>query len=218
VGGHKYSLWDLRGIGQRFERWTAREAGPVFSRLGVGNGWYVGEKRVVNESVDLVVYRACAVGRVVDLTLIFEALDRPVALQGTLDQQKGYGGLCLRFGPRTRTWITTSGGKQDKDTDRVPFPWADLSGIFRDGNRTSGAAIFADAGNPAFPNGWTLREYGFLGVAWPGLQIVALEPGHPVTLRYRLWLHSGDAEGGAVRAQYDAYVKPIVAEMQGRPR
>lgn len=211
VGGGTYSTWDIRGIKQQFERWLEKETGAAFARIGVENGWYVGEKKVVKERVSLVVCKATAEGRAIDITLVFEATDQPVTLSGTTDQQKGYGGFSLRFAPRKEkeTVITTSGGKQEKDTDRVPFPWADLSARFTGEGRISGAAIFVDAGHPGFPNGWTLREYGFLGVAWPGLDTSTLEPGRPITLRYRVWLHPGDASQGAVAEQYAVYAKPL---------
>lgn len=208
VAGERHSLWDIRGVRQRFERWLEKTAGPVFARVGVENGWYTGEKKVARERVEFLIYRATPEGRAVDATLIFEATDRPVTLTGELPDRKGYGGLCLRFAPRRQTVITTPAGAQEKDSNLVPFPWADLSARFAPSERAAGAAIFVHAQNSGFPNGWTLRPYGFLGVAWPGMQPVVLEPGRPVTLRYRLWLHAGDAEQAAVAAHYAAYADP----------
>jgi len=203
VGGERWSLWDIRGIRQRFERWLDRSTGPDSARLAVENGWYVGEKKVARERVEFLIHRATTEGRAIDVRLTFEATDRPVTLTGELPSRKGYGGLSLRFAPRTGTVITTPAGVQQKDSNLLPFPWADLSGRF--GNRLAGAAIFVEARNPGFPNGWTLRPYGFLGVAWPGLQPTTLEPGRPVTLRYRLWLHSSDAASARVAAHYAAF-------------
>jgi hypothetical protein len=180
----------------------------VRARIGAENGWYTGEKKVAREQVLLTVFRAAAGGRAVDVLLIFEATDKPVRLTGELPDKKGCGGLSLRFAPRQDTVITTSGGLQEKDSNLVPFPWADLSARFGSSGAFSGAAIFVGSQNPGFPNGWTLRNYGFLGVAWPGMQPVTLEPGKPITLRYRLWLHAGNAEAGCVAAEYDAFITP----------
>jgi hypothetical protein len=52
---------------------------------------------------------------------------------------------------------------------------------------------------------WTLRHYGFLGVAWPGNEGYTLEPDDPLTLRYRVLLHEGTAEEAGVARAYRAY-------------
>lgn len=215
IAGQHSSMWDVRGIQQRFERWTERSSGPVVASFGVENGWYTGEKKVAREQVEFRVYRASGTARALDVTLTFEPLDQPIAITGELPSKKGYGGLCLRFAPRQETVIVTSGGTQARDSDLVPFPWADLTGKFGSSGRTSGAAIFVDDRNIGFPNGWTLRSYGFLGVAWPGMQPYTLQPGRPLVLRYRLWLHAGDAAGAAVAEQYAAWSKPPAVGIEG---
>ena len=206
IGGVDHNLWDVRGIRQKFEASEERTSGPVCSRLVVTNGWYVDDKRVARERVDLIVYRGSTEGRVIDMALVFEALEQTIRLTGEIGpERKGYGGLCLRFAPRTETFITTGEGGRQKDSNLLPFPWADLSGRFSSTGKLAGAAVFVDARNPGFPNGWTLRNYGFLGVAWPGVQTYALEPGIPVTLRYRLWLHGGLPDKGVLEAQYRTF-------------
>ncbi len=74
-----------------------------------------------------------------------------------------------------------------------------------------------DAAGPARPGqglrrlpggapGWTVRYYGFLGVAWPGLEKVTLAlGGKPLHLRYRVYVHRGDAAEGRVAEAYAAY-------------
>ena len=214
IGGVDYNLWDIRGIRQRFEAWVERTAGPVCSSLVVSNGWYVGDRRVASERAALLAYRGTPEGRALDIVLTFEALERPIRLTGeTGPERKGYGGLCLRFAPRADTVMTTNHGVQEKDSNLLPFPWADLNGRFGSTGKIAGAAVFVDARNPGFPNGWTLRNYGFLGVAWPGVQTYTLEPGAPVTLRYRLWLHSGRQDKDVLEAQYQAYARPPQARV-----
>ena len=186
IGGERFNLWEIHGIRQRFERWTAREAQPGHARLGVENGWYAGERKVLNEKVEIVVQPARSNRRVLDLTLVFEALDRPIDIAGTPDQQKGYGGLCFRFAPRTDTAVSTDSGPEPRDTNLVPHKWAELRGTFE--GRRAGSRIDIDPANPAFPNGWCLRRYGFLGVSFPGLAPYKLEPAHPLVLKYRVTL------------------------------
>ena len=208
VGSDSVSLWDIRGIYQRFERWLGRESGPVFARFGVENGWYIGEKKVVDEKVWITAYRAGEIGRILDFEFAWEALEKPVTLLGAPEENKGYGGFSLRFAPFAGPVITTPGGVQNEDTNLMPFPWADLSARFGGSDKLSGAAIFDNSRNIGFPNGWTLRHYGFLGVAWPGNNPYTLQPGQPVRASYRVWLHRNNAEDGLVSSAYLAYSEP----------
>ena len=73
----------------------------------------------------------------------------------------------------------------------------------------TGVAIMAPSDHPGGVPGWTTR-YGFLGVAWPGLEKVTLEPGRaPLRLRYRVYLHGGDASEGRVAEAYAAYTSRL---------
>jgi hypothetical protein len=183
VGEREYDLWMLRGIRQQFVRWTEKKAGRDGAVLGVENGWYVGDRRVVKEEVRLTVAPADERGRTIDVELRLTALDGPVSLRGA--DGKGYGGLSLRFAPRTETTVTTADGRPRRDLNLARLGWADLSATF-DG-RTSGVAVFVRRDHPDYPPAWITREYGFLGVGWPG----ELRPGREVVLRYRLWVHRG---------------------------
>ena len=59
---------------------------------------------------------------------------------------------------------------------------------------------------PGFPPLWILRHYGDRNAAWPrGEEPFSLEPGQPLELRYRLWMHQGDAEAGGVAEAWRAF-------------
>jgi hypothetical protein len=88
------------------------------------------------------------------------------------------------------------------------FPWADESGRFAGSGLLSGAAIFQHPSNPSCPAGWCLRDYGFIGVSWPGVEIINLEPGKTLTLRFRVWVHDGDAKEGKVQEACEFFAKP----------
>lgn len=186
VGEREYDLWMLRGVRQQFVRWTERKAGRDGAVLGVENGWYVGDRRVVEEEIRFTISPADRRGRMIDVELRLTALDGPVSLRGA--DGKGYGGLSLRFAPRKETVVTTADGRQRRDLNLARLGWADLSATF-DG-RASGVAVFVRRDNPDYPPTWITREYGFLGVGWPG----ELRPGRAVALRYRLWVHRGRPE------------------------
>ena len=207
VGGRTVSLWDLRGIQARFEGWLGQDAGSVCAVFGARNGWYVGEERVGQEDVWLRIWRATETGRAIDVQLTFTATDSPVTLLGAAG--KGYGGLCLRVRTVDGKTVTKPDGQTVVSSNEEKLPWADLSAEFGAAGKTSGAAVFINASNPGFPNGWCLRDYGFLGVDWPGLEPATLQPGEPVTLKYRVWVHRGDVKAGRVAEAYQSFAQPI---------
>jgi len=187
IDGVQHDLWTLRGIRDQFVRWTAREAGAGQARLGVENGWYVGDRRALKETVEVVAWPAREGRRDLDLTLRFEALERPIELRGEPAQKKGYGGLSFRFAPRTDTVIRTDAGIEKGDSNMAPHPWAELEGLFA--GRRAGARVTIDPAHPGYPNGWCLRHYGFLGVNYPGLDSYTLAPGRPLVLKYRVTVY-----------------------------
>jgi hypothetical protein len=82
---------------QHFVRWLKREAGIDGAILSVENVWELDQKETVAaEIVAVWIHQADRLGRAIDLELEIEAVGGPLGLQGTPDQNKGYGGLCLR--------------------------------------------------------------------------------------------------------------------------
>lgn len=208
IGDARVDEWHIKGIHQRFVRWLGREVGPVEAVFGVEAGWFLDDgSRKADERAWYRVSRAGDEGRAIDVHYTLRALDEPLRIQGTLAQEKGYGGFCFRFAPREDTVITTDRGREKEDSDRLPSPWADLSARFEGSEEFSGVAVFIHPGNPGYPNGWTLRHYGFLGVAWPGLETVSLAPGESFSLQYRVWIHRGTVEDGGVAEAWSEYLK-----------
>jgi hypothetical protein len=197
-----YDLWHIRGVHQRFEKWLLKETGPLCATVGVKNTWEISERSVADEWVWLRVFAAGERGRAIDLSLTWEARER-ISIRG--QDEKGYGGLCFRLAPREGTEITTPAGKLIADRDLDPYPWADQSGKFGNRGEVSGVAIFQHPENPGFPAGWCLRHYGFLGVSWPGVYTFVLSPSTPITLRFRIWVHTG--REGIVEA-YTGFARP----------
>lgn len=198
IGGKKGDMWQLTGFQSRFVRWNARETSGSTARLTVENGWFDGDRPFVKEEVDLVAHSVSGQQRVLEFTLRFEALDRPVQIAGTPEGKKGFGGFCMRFAPRdggaAKTLIRTEKGIAKRDEVLSPHRWAEISGTF--GGKAAGARIEDGPSNPGYPNnGWLIRHgFGFLNVSYPGLQPIAFEPGKPLVLTYRVVLLSGTGE------------------------
>jgi hypothetical protein len=196
--------WHIKGIKTEFSRWLGKYVGPLCATLGVENEWIYKEKSVLKETVWIKAFKQTTNARAIDLSLTLEA-KVPIKLQGKIE--KGYGGLCLRLAPREEPAILSPRG-WEADSDLEPLAWTDQSGLFTMKQQMAGIAIFQHSDNPDFPAGWTLRHYGFLGVAWPGMNKVELEPGNPVHMRFRIWVHDGDAVSANVNDAYQYFLSP----------
>lgn len=204
VGDAQYDLWHLQGVRQEFREWTTRKAGPSSATVAASVAWVAEGTTIVDEQVRIRVHPASSGRRAIDVRLTLEATGRPVTLLGQSNQDKGYGGFSFRFAPRDTTVIVSPEGREE-DSDHQRLAWADESGRFTGATGWKGAAIFQHPDHPGHPVQWTLRHYGFLGVAWPGNDGHTLEPGSPVTLRYRMLLHEGTAEDAGVAKAYQAF-------------
>ncbi|MCX8037760.1 MAG: PmoA family protein [Candidatus Sumerlaeia bacterium] len=222
VEGKVYDPWAVNGCPARFEKWLERKTTPDAAVFGVQNGWYVDDRKVVDEKVFVTVHPADPFGRAMDLDLTFTAADKPVRIGGELPLKKGYGGFGIRFAPRVpvpappgqpkakaatqRAAMTTPDGRQPDNVIGGVAPWADYSALFVDAKTTAGIAAFIHKSNPKFPNTWLLREYGYIGPTWPGIEWETLAPGKPLNLKYRVYVHRGDVKAGRVAEAYERYV------------
>ena len=206
VDGKTHDQWAIGAVKTRFIRWLGQEAGPVCAVFGVENGWFLGEECIVKEQVWFRVWKAGKVGRAIDAHLTFTAQEGPVGLRGA--DGKGYGGFGLRVPVVPGKTVTKPDGSTVASSNEEKLPWADISAQLGDEGQISGASIFIDADNPGFPNGWCLREYGYLGVHWPGLETFTLQPGEPISMSYRVWVHRGDVRKGKSAEAYRAYTTP----------
>jgi hypothetical protein len=205
IAAQEYDFWSLRGIRWEFQRWLTQETSAQMAILGVENGWFVGEKKVMDEKVRIQVHPASADSRAIDIELTWTPTDQPVTLSGA--EGKSYGGFTFRFGPRSQTIITVPTGRAREDLVVTKLPWADLSGDFNRmaGASLSGAAIFVPAEHPDYPPTWMTRHYGMLAVGWPGVTPQTFPPGKSVACRYRIWIHRGAPEAAEIQKAYDAY-------------
>lgn len=206
IGDEEFDLWMLKGIRHQFGRWLMREAGKSAAVLGVENGWFVGNRKVVEEQVWLRVLPAFEEGRAIDVELVLTPLKEPLTLRGA--EGKSYGGLTLRFAPREdETIITTPDGRTKEDLPVAHLPWADLSAQFAGASAPSGAAIFIAPSHPDYPPEWLTRHYGVLCVGWPGVKAQTFLPGKPIRCRYRVWIHRGVPDAAEMQKIYDEYAR-----------
>ncbi len=205
VRGQTTSNWEVGvpSLRQRFVRWLKRDAASDGAVLRVENAWKLGESEVVAQEVlTMRVHPADSEGRAIDVEIMVTAVGGPLELQGTPDQNKGYGGLCFRSAPLLKgAAMTTDQGRLKEDVVNTSFKWADIS------TDKLGVAVFVPAGHPDAPLHWLIRNSyaGVINPSWPGLKPVTLLPGRPVELRYRVYVHRGDAVAGRVAEKCRLY-------------
>jgi hypothetical protein len=214
VNDRTFDLWEYRNIQQRFVTWLHRETGPVAAVFGVENGWFVGDRKVVTERVWFTTYETQPENRTIDCSIVLNAEQAPVTLQGR--EGKSYGGLVLRFDvwPRRDAHILVKGrtlrheGKgllSEQDLSNTPLAWVGLTSLFPGAPGRSGAAVFIHPSHPDYPPTWLTRSYGPQCVGWPGIKPHTLEPGRPVDLQYRFWIHGNEPTPDELDQQYNSY-------------
>lgn len=209
VGEKPLNIWALDGVRQAPEAWLEREVRGGVAHVGVRNVWVYDDapdRPVVRETVRMAIHPAGEGHRAIDFTLTFENVSgEPITFLGAKD--KGYGGFCIRPpAPRKPMRFTTATGVMEEDALRWPTPWTDVSFPTTPEGPLSGVAIFQHPDNPDYPHeGWIMRHYAFLGASWPHETTYILEAGAAFTLRYRLFVHRGDAEEAGVAAAHAAY-------------
>lgn len=184
VDGKTYDGWMEMQVRQRFVKWLKRQTSAHDAVLAAENGWYLGERRIAREEVEIVAHPVEGNRRHLDFTIRLAALEKPLTLQGEMANRKGYGGFNLRFAPRENTVIRTPGDAKAADSNMRPLPWAELAADYQ--GKHAVVRITQDPANPGYPAGWCLRNYGVLGVNYPGLDPLTLEPGKTLTLKYRV--------------------------------
>ena len=184
TGGKKYDIW---------MNLTAKPRSvkpPVTSgnRLDAENVWEADGKDIVREKVAIVAHPAGGNSRELAFELTWEAIGAPVTLAGSEEKGKSYGGFSARFAAREDTILRADGETLTKDEDLTPRHWAELEGVY--GGRRAVLRITSDDRNPGAPLQWCLRKYGFAGASFPGrttaVDHYTLEPGKPLTLRFRV--------------------------------
>jgi hypothetical protein len=212
-GERKMDIWTLVGCRSWHEKWLKQKTRNGKVVLKAQNRWSFDaapEDAVIRETVTMEVQEANKQGRAIDFTLEFKNVsDKTFTIQGSQDEGKGYGGFNFRPDAALKPMLfTTAQGKQKEDTTKIATPWSDVSFYLKERSAHSGVAVFQHPENPGYPHpGWILRHYSFLGVSWPHVTAHVLQPGESVTLRYRMYVHRGDAEAAKVETAFEEYAR-----------
>ena len=231
---HHTSIWVAHGDVNKVDNWSigAKAGWQVHKAFGqVIGGPVVG---IIRETLDwtdaakkpnlaetrtIRVYNLPDTGRVLDFDLTFEAKYGKV----TFGDTKEGGPLATRMRPEFRAdkkgdngILVNSQGQQAGAAWGRKARWVDCSGMV-EGNRY-GFAMFDAPGNLRHPQTWHARTYGLCAINPFGLRAFpagkkangdwTIEAGQSATMRYRIYLHTGDAKAADVDARWNDYAQP----------
>ena len=155
--------------------------------------------------------------RGVDFKIVLTPVSAPVILGDTKEA-----GLCsvrMANAISAKPTLTNSkGATEEKEMWGKPADWCDESGEIN--GKTYGIAILDHPENPRFPTCWHVRAYGLMsanpfglhdfdGKANPkGAGALTIEKDKPVTFKYRVIIHTGDAKSANLDEKQKEFAKP----------
>ena len=203
-------------------------SGNAYGWIHAKNTWQDKEhKPVIAEEREYRFYDAPAGLRIFDETITFTAAYGEVKFADTKE-----GGLVAfrirpdlveekgKSGNGTGVITNASGEKGEKACWGKKSPWSDYYGEVK-GTGIRGIAVFDTPGNLRYPTNWHIRAYGLNGANCFGLSSFTdkkengdftLENGKSITFKYRVVIHSGDAEQAKLADRYADYTTPPKAE------
>lgn len=223
---HQKSIWTTYGDVNGHDFWRAsvdrRTRTDEIESGGCGERAWIrahklwlrenGETKL-SETQEVRFYNSPASHRVIDYIITFTACQEDITFG---DDKEGLMAFRIRteIEGRRAGVLTNAEGKQgERQVYGNPTPWMDYSGPVS-GHGKMGIAMFDHPQN--FRRGyWHVRNYGLAAVNPFGRRSVGggedgsytLSQGESLALRYRLLIHTGDAETGKVAEHYQKYIE-----------
>ena len=220
LGDREFNVWELTSAHPFVDKVDITEMGERVE-LQLHNRWSFDDSpgaAFVREHVTVVIHPATETARAIDFVIrINNVSDQVFSLGGSQATDtkagvtKGYGGFCIRpdaaYKPFT---FTTVNGVEAEDVLESATPWADVSFRIGEQGQYTGMAVFQNPKNPGYPHpGWIFRHYAFLGSSYPHTATLTIQPTESFELRYRLYIHKGDATEGNVGPAFEEYLKNL---------
>jgi len=233
---HHRSLWVAFGDVNGAEIWNEPEGhgfqkhikfegifqGPAAAGFQALLEWTSADgRRLATEKRSFTAWRAAGAGRLLDLTVRFEASAGPVRLGDTKE-----GGFCsVRLqeelqGDRTGVITNSNGGHAEKECWGHRAAWVDYSGTLA--GKKVGIAILDHPDSFRYPTHWHVRDYGLFaanpfglshyGTGWLKDGSYTIPAGDSLVFRYRVYLHEGDSYSSRVADRWMDFAYPPFAE------
>ncbi len=167
-----------------------------------------GSKPIVREQTRITVHQSTSQSRIIDFDIQLFALKDSLKIGGS-DDEKGYGGFCLRLKlPEDISFVSGDTELTPLETAVHAGPWMNFTGSF-DGkdSRKIGIAVFCDNSNPGRLQEWILRKKESMqNIVYPGRIPVVLSK-NGLRLRYRLVIHDTNIKRSDLENLYQDYIR-----------
>lgn len=154
------------------------------------------DKPFVQEYSKILVHQIKNEIRAIDFEIELKALIPGVSIGGS-DDEKGYGGFCLRIKhPNALTFTSKKGSTLAEIYQIKAGPWMDFSIPSAKQGEIDGITLLCHPSTPNYPAPWILRSYeaSMQNIVFPGKKRVDLSMDKPTVLNYRLIIHKGSLQ------------------------
>ncbi len=186
-----------------------KDAGPVFASIRAQNAW--GDDLIENDDVRIMSNPEGDV--VADWTITLTAASGPVTFAKDLKQAKEGAFVCrlakelsLAKGDAPDMILDSKGDKGEKLARENAAPWVDYTGEVE--GKKVGIAMMNHPTSWRYPSDWHVRAYGlFAANPWIIKGENTLQKGESLTLKWRVYVHEGDAAKGKVADVFAGYAE-----------
>jgi hypothetical protein len=162
---------------------------------------------IIEENTTIKIYPATSHYRMLDFDIQLFPLIDSLKIGGS-DDDKGYGGFCLRLKlPGDISFVSKNKTIIPQETAVVAGPWMDITGSFEGSSvPKTGVVVFANATDSGLQP-WILRKVTSMqNVPYPGRTPVELSK-EGLKLKYRVIVHNGEMSNDEIEKLYNDYVK-----------
>ena len=152
-------------------------------------------KAFINENTSIIIYQLRSGVRKIDFEISLKALVPGVSIGGS-DDEKGYGGLCVRIKlPDDLVFTVKDGSVEPERLQITEGSWMDFSGSYGAQGDQNGLTVLCHPETPNYPAPWILRQKSSMqNIVFPGRNRVEIAMNHSINLKYRLIVHAGNAD------------------------
>ena len=111
--------------------------------------------------------------------------------------------------------LDSEGRLNEKGIFRKPARWVDYSGPVARGV-LGGITLMDHPANPTHPTPFHVRDDGWMGACLTLERPQVIEPGHPLRLRYAMWVHGGVPAGKEVEPRWREFARSALPDLQPR--
>ena len=195
-------LWIMKDIRQSVDTAAIsniNNAAVIKTTVNWTSPRYENNKPFLEERNTITVHALANNIRKIDFEIQLHPLVNKLRIGGS-DDEKGYGGFCLRLRNPEQILFSSSVGKVIPQLLQINSgKWMDFSRPSRQHQDSVGVAILSHPSLPVFPAPWILRQSGSMqNIVFPGRTPVSLDS-EIITLKYRLIVH----QGGVSKINFD---------------